>query len=182
VSEGSDVNPDDLDQPETDRTFEEIVVELEDGQVTEDVSDLTPEEIERNALIAERDQFKDIALRLQADFENYRKRITNQQSDEIDRSTGRIAESLLPVLDACEAAFAHGVAGVEPIWSQLMGVLQKQGLEALDLTEKPFNPALADAVLHEEGDADEPVVSEVLRTGYTWKGRVLRAAMVKVRG
>ena len=176
------MNPDDLDQPETDRAFDEIVVELEDGEVVEEISDLTPEEIERNALVAERDQFKDIALRLQADFENYRKRISSQQGDQIDRSTGKIAESILPVLDACEAAFAHGVIGVEPIWSQLMGVLQKQGLEALDLTEKPFDPELADAVLHEEGDAAQPIVSEVLRTGYTWKGRVLRAAMVKVRG
>ena len=176
------MNPDDLDQPETDRAFEEIVVELEDGGAAEDISDLTAEEIERNALIADRDQFKDIALRLQADFENYRKRVTAQQGDQLDRSTGKIAESILPVLDACEAAFAHGVVGVEPIWSQLMGVLQKQGLEALDLTEKPFDPELADAVLHEEGDATQPVVSEVLRTGYTWKGRVLRAAMVKVRG
>ncbi|MCU1400095.1 MAG: grpE, partial [Acidimicrobiales bacterium] len=93
--------------------------------------------------------------------------------------------SLLPVLDACEAAFSHGADGVEPIWSQLMGVLQKQGLEALDLTNTPFDPALADAVVHEagEGAADGgPVVSDVLRTGYRWKGKTLRPAMVKVRG
>jgi molecular chaperone GrpE len=134
------------------------------------------------ALLAERDSFKDIALRLQADFENYRKRVAAQQQDEIDRVTGRIAESLLPVLDACEAAFAHGVSGVEPIWSALIGVLQKQGLEALDLANQPFDPAVAEAVMHEPGDGSEPVVAEVLRTGYRWKGKVLRAAMVKVRG
>jgi len=134
------------------------------------------------ALLAERDQFKDIALRLQADFENYRKRVASQQQDEIDRATGRLAEALLPVLDACEAAFAHGVAGVEPIWSALIGALQKQGLEALDLTDQPFDPAVAEAVMHEPGDGGEPVVADVLRTGYRWKGRVLRAAMVKVRG
>jgi molecular chaperone GrpE len=52
----------------------------------------------------------------------------------------------------------------------------------LDLAGKPFDPALADAVMHEEGDGSEPVVLEVLRTGYRWKGRVLRAAMVKVKG
>ncbi len=127
-------------------------------------------------------QFKDIALRLQADFENYRKRVAAQQSDDVERAAGKLVESLLPVLDACEAAFAHGVDGVEPIWSQLMGVLQKQGLEALDLAEKPFDPALADAVMHEPGDAAEPIVSDVLRTGYRWKGKVLRPAMVKVRG
>ena len=135
-------------------------------------------------LLAERDQFKDIALRLQADFENYRKRVTTQQADEIDRATGKIAESLLPVLDACEAAFAHRVEGVESIWSALIGTLQKQGLEALDLAGQVFDPAVAEAVMHEPGagDGSDPIVAEVLRTGYTWKGRVLRPAMVKVRG
>src|SRR5580765_9068162 len=68
------------------------------------------------ALLAERDQFKDIALRLQADFDNYRKREAKDRADAIDRATGKVAESLLGVLDACEAAFAHGVEGVEPIW------------------------------------------------------------------
>jgi molecular chaperone GrpE len=133
------------------------------------------------AILLERDQFKEIALRLQADFENYRKRAATQQIDEIDRATGKMAEAILPVLDACEAAFAHGVQGVESIWSALIGVLQKQGLEALDLAGQPFDPAVAEAVIHEPGDG-EPVVAEVLRTGYRWKGRVLRAAMVKVRG
>jgi molecular chaperone GrpE len=133
------------------------------------------------AILLERDQFKEIALRLQADFENYRKRAATQQTDEIDRATGKMAEAILPVLDACEAAFAHGVQGVESIWSALIGVLQKQGLEALDLAGQPFDPAVAEAVIHEPGDG-EPVVAEVLRTGYRWKGRVLRAAMVKVRG
>jgi molecular chaperone GrpE len=135
-------------------------------------------------LLAERDQFKDIALRLQADFENYRKRVATQQADEIDRATGKIAESLLPVLDACEAAFAHQVQGIESVWSALIGALQKQGLEALDLAGQTFDPAVAEAVMHEpgEGSADGPVVAEVLRTGYLWKGKVLRPAMVKVRG
>ena len=134
-----------------------------------------------DSLLAERDSFKDIALRLQADFENYRKRVAAQQQDEIDRATGKFAESLLPVLDACEAAFSHGAAGVEPIWSALIGTLQKQGLEALDLANQPFDPSVADAVMHEPGEGDA-VVAEVLRTGYRWKGRVLRPAMVKVRG
>jgi molecular chaperone GrpE len=133
-------------------------------------------------VVKERDEFKDIALRVQADFENYRKRAASQMGDELDRALGKLVEQLLPVLDACEAAVAHGVEGVEQVWSSLIGALQKQGLEALDLAGKPFDPALADAVMHEEGDGSEPVVLEVLRTGYRWKGRVLRAAMVKVKG
>lgn len=135
-------------------------------------------------LLAERDEFKNIALRLQADFENYRKRVQQQQVDEVARSTGKLVEDLLPVLDACEAAFAHGADGVEPVWSALMGALQRQGLEALDLVGQPFDPEVAEAVMQEPGDgsSDGPVVADVLRTGYRWKGRVLRAAMVKVRG
>ena len=142
-------------------------------------ADLVEHDID--ALLAERNEFKDIALRLQADFENYKKRVATNLSDEVDRATGRLVDSLLPVLDACEAAFAHGVDGVEPIWSSLIGTLAKQGLVALDLLDKPFDPEVAEAVVHEEGDGGDPVVVEVLRTGYQWKGRVLRAAMVKVR-
>ena len=139
-------------------------------------------EVTVDDVMKERDEFKDIALRVQADFENYRKRAASQMGDELDRALGKLVEQLLPVLDACEAAVAHGVEGVEQVWSSLIGALQKQGLEALDLAGKPFDPALADAVMHEEGDGSEPVVLEVLRTGYRWKGRVLRAAMVKVKG
>ena len=150
----------------------------------EEATEVAEEQVEHDieTLLKERNEFKDIALRLQADFENYKKRVATQQADEVDRATGRIADSLLPVLDACEAAFAHGADGVEPIWSALIGALAKQGLVALDLVNKPFDPAVAEAVVHEEGDGGEPVVVEVLRTGYEWKGRVLRAAMVKVSG
>ena len=139
-------------------------------------------ELDIEALLAERDEYKDIALRLQADFENYKKRVAQQSIDEIDRATGRLAEALLPVLDACEAAFTHGADGVEPIWSSLIGTLQKQGLVAMDLLNAPFDPSRAEAVMHEPGDGGETTVTEVLRTGYEWKGRVLRAAMVKVKG
>ncbi|MEY3640278.1 MAG: nucleotide exchange factor GrpE [Actinomycetota bacterium] len=161
---------------------DETTVESADAQPAEPVDPLV---VERDQALAQRDEYKDIALRLQADFENYRKRAAAQTADEIDRSTGKIAEALLPVLDACEAAFSHGVEGVEPIWSALIGALQKQGLEALDLQGKVFDPECAEAVMHEPADGDsngETVVVDVLRTGYRWKGRVLRAAMVKVKG
>lgn len=159
---------------------------LEDtGEGPDDISAAIEQDL--SALLAERDQFKDIALRLQADFDNYRKREAKDRADAIDRATGKVAESLLGVLDACEAAFAHGVEGVEPIWSKLIGELQRQGLEAMDCAGHSFDPHEHDAVAHEartdeESDGSTPVVSEVLRTGYRWKGKVLRPAMVKVRG
>ena len=163
---------------------DESVVESASADSTQDshVEESATTEVSIEDAVKERDEFKDIALRVQADFENYRKRAATQMSDELDRALGKLVEQLLPVLDACEAAVAHGVEGVEQVWSSLIGALQKQGLEALDLAGKPFDPALADAVMHEEADGSEPVVLEVLRTGYRWKGRVLRAAMVKVKG
>lgn len=136
---------------------------------------------EAEILMAERDQFRDIALRLQADFDNYRKRVATQQDAEVQRATGKMAESLLPVLDACEAAFVQHPAEVEPLFNLLLGELRRMGLESMNLDGQPFDPALAEAVLHEPGDG-ESVVVEVLRSGYTWKGKVLRPAMVKVRG
>jgi molecular chaperone GrpE len=159
---------------------DETVEQPEEGAT--DIVEEVAVEHDIETLLAERNEFKDIALRLQADFENYKKRVSQAQSDEIARATGRLAESLLPVLDACEAAFAHGAEGVEPIWSSLIGALKSQGLVAMDLLDQPFNPELAEAVMTEPGDGAEPIVSEVLRTGYEWKGRVLRAAMVKVKG
>ena len=109
-------------------------------------------ELDIEALRAERDQFKDIAMRLQADFDNYRKRVATQQADEVQRATGRIAEALLPVLDACEAAYGQHPAEVEPLFNLLLGELRKLGLETMNLHDQAFDPNLAEAVLHEPGD------------------------------
>ena len=168
---------------EPDDVVVEPTTEIEDAVAVEEAEAAIEHDVE--ALLTERDSFREIAQRLQADFENYRKRVATQTSDDIDRATGRIAESLLPVLDACEAAFVAHPAEIEPLFNLLLTELKKQGLEALDLSGQTFDPAKADAVIHEEGEGDgsgNPVVSDVLRTGYTWKGRVLRPAMVKVRG
>jgi molecular chaperone GrpE len=70
---------------------------------------------------------------------------------------------------------------VAAIHAQLLGTLEKLGLAGVVEVEVDFDPKIHEAVLHEEGDGD-PVVVEVLRTGYLWNSRVLRPAMVKVRG
>jgi molecular chaperone GrpE len=161
----------------------EPTTETEDGVAVDEAAATIEHDVE--VLLIERDSFREMAQRLQAEFENYRKRVASQTADDINRATGRIAESLLPVLDACEAAFVAHPAEVEPLFNLLLTELKKQGLEALDLNGQTFNPAQADAVIHEEGEGDgngNTVVTDVLRTGYTWKGRVLRPAMVKVRG
>ena len=143
-------------------------------------------EVDLASLVKENEERLGQLQRLQADFENFRKQAQKRVVDEVDRSTGKFVEDLLPVLDACELAFAHGVDGIEPIWSALLGALRRHGLEALDSLGVPFNPEQHEAVMHvQRGDGDddaEPVVSDVMRTGYTWKGRVLRPAMVTVKG
>ena len=138
-------------------------------------------DIDIAALIAERDQFKDAAMRVQADFENFRKRSAAQAAGDVDRATGRLAEALLPVLDAAEAAYLQHPDEVGPLLNVLLGELKKHGLETLDLEAQPFDPEVAEAVAHEPGDGGDVVVAEVLRSGYRWKGRTLRPAMVRTK-
>ncbi|MEY2611079.1 MAG: GrpE protein [Actinomycetota bacterium] len=162
----------------------EEIIEPTNDEVVE-TSSVETSAVDIEKLLEERNQYLELAQRVQADFENYRKRVSAQTADDVDRATGRIAEALLPVLDACEAAFVAHPAEVEPLFNLLLGELKKQGLEAMNLHGQPFDPALAEAVLQEPADGDgdgTTVVVDVLRSGYTWKGRVLRAALVKVKG
>ena len=160
------------------------------GTVADDVVEATDElqaaadalEVDLELLLSERAQYLDAYRRAQADFENYRKQAQKRQDDAVLRSLGGFVEKLLPVLDACDAALAHGATEVEPVLAALYGALGKEGLERIDPKGEAFDPAEAEAVIHEPGDGAEQVVSEVLRTGYRWRGRVLRPAMVKVTG
>ena len=132
-------------------------------------------------LAAERDEFREAFMRVKADFENYKKRSAKEHAERVARAAEQLVTELLPVLDGCDAAIAQGASDVEPIARSLLDVLEKSGLERLDPVGAPFDPELHEAVLHEPGDGGEPVVVETMRTGYAWKGRVVRAAMVKVR-
>lgn len=142
------------------------------------------DDVER--LTTERDGYLDRWQRATADFENSKRRLRRDAEDASARATGRLAEDLLPVLDACDAAIAHGETGVEPVFAALLQILEKNGLERIDPAGDVFDPTRHEAVVHEPaGPDDDPalsLVSEVLRIGYAWKGRVVRAAMVKVRG
>ena len=129
----------------------------------------------------ERDDYLDALKRLQADFENYKKRILKQQTEHLERAAETLVEKLLPVLDTFDLAIAHGGEGLDQVHAQLLSALEKEGLERIDPVGKPFDPNESDAVAHEPGEGDA-VVSEVMRTGYRFKGKLLRPAMVKVKG
>jgi molecular chaperone GrpE len=139
-------------------------------------------EVDVEALVAERDEYRDTLLRLKAEFDNFKKRSARESVDVRERAAESLVEKLLVVLDACDAAMGHGSSDVEPIAKMLLEVLGRDGLERMAPEGQPFDPNQHEAVLHEPGDEGESVVVDVLRTGYVLKGRVLRPAMVKVRG
>jgi molecular chaperone GrpE len=138
-------------------------------------------------LARQRDEYLDSLLRLQAEFDNYRKRVDRQQREIIENAAGALVKKLLPVLDTADLALAHGGgADVQQVASALFDILSKEGLQRIDPCGEHFDPEHHEAVAHEPADGDDgpekPEVSEVLRAGYIWKGRALRPAMVKVRG
>lgn len=164
---------------ESERDGEEVAA----GEIVEELDEL--ERAQR-----ERDEHLDTARRVQADFENYRKRMLREQTALVERATERLVEELLPVVDSLESAIASVPAdsdgelakvrkGLELVHAEMLGVLEKAGLSRIDAEGKPFDPNEHEAVLQEDGDG-EPVVSEVVRSGYRLKGRVLRPAMVRV--
>jgi molecular chaperone GrpE len=132
----------------------------------------------------ERDEYLDALRRLQADFENYKKRMIRQQTDQLTRAAEALVEKLLPVLDTADLAVHHGSEdAVVQLRAALSDALGREGLERIDPVGELFDPNVADAVAHEpDEEGSGPTVAEVLRPGYRWKGRVIRPAMVKVRG
>jgi molecular chaperone GrpE len=164
----------------------EVAVSEEEAAASELEADL----VRLSQLQSERDEYLDTLRRVQAEFENYRKRVIKEQTALVDRATEGLVEQLLPVLDSFELALKNFDAaggqdtesvrkGVELVYAELLGVLEKAGLSRVEAEGKPFDPNVHEAVMQEEGEG-EPVVTDVLRTGYTLKGRVLRPAMVKV--
>lgn len=151
-----------------------------EANASDDAGGFTTEQLD--AIVAERDDYLDRLQRSHAELENYRKQTQKRLADEGTRALAGFVERMLPVLDALEAAEAHGSTDVEAISTQLFSFLEKEGLERVSPAGEVFDPNVAEAVVHEPGDGDEPVVTEVLRTGYLWNGRVIRAAMVKVAG
>ena len=135
---------------------------------------------------AERDEYRDVALRLQADFENYRKRIAKARARRRRaRHRGASSRSCCPVLDACEAAVVHGA---DRRRAHLVGAARharrSRASRRWTSRARPFDPTAARgrAARARRAAATSRSSPRVMRTGYPWKGRVLRPAMVKVKG
>jgi molecular chaperone GrpE len=107
--------------------------------------------------------------------------VAKQEAEQVARAADALVTKLLPTLDAFEGALSHEVAGVAPIWASLWSMLEREGMEKLAPVGEAFDPTRHEAVAHEPGEGGSPQVVDVFRSGWIWKGRVLRPAMVKVR-
>ncbi len=151
------------------------------------VEKIVSDELEK--LAAEKADLKNTLIRLQADFDNYRKRTERERHSERHRGAELLAESLLPVLDGFDRAIsAHRDAahdefrkGFELIRKQLLDVLSKQGLKKIETEGKTFDPNFHHAIERvETPDQPDDTILEELQAGYVFHGKVLRPAMVRV--
>jgi len=145
---------------------------------------------ELEALRVESAEYRDHAMRAQAEFDNFRKRITREREEERRRAGERLVSELLPALDNLERAIEHTtaggdlkhlLAGVEAVHAQILGVLGKEGVSVIDPTGEHFDPMLQQAVSQrEDASVPEGTVIEVFQKGYSLGERVIRSAMVVV--
>ena len=155
------------------------------GEITEEGNNFAvPNEISFAEILSERDEFLNLLQSVKAEFDNYQKQTKKRISETRTFARGEIVEKLLPVLDACDAAVLHGAEDVVAIRKALIDSLENEGLKLVGAVSEKFDPSIHEAVSHEPGneDEEEQVVSEVLRQGYFWEGKILSPAMVKVRG
>ncbi|GMQ86383.1 MAG: hypothetical protein BMS9Abin07_1960 [Acidimicrobiia bacterium] len=127
--------------------------------------------------------------RLAAEFDNYRRRVDRDQAQNVERASQRVIESLLPTLDAFDAALAAEAAteseekildGMRSIRDHLLETLARDGLEPIPALGRRFDPKVHEAVSGAQAGDGELVVDSELRRGYTMQGRVIRPSLVTV--
>lgn len=162
---------------------------LDDEDMTSQETNLTLKaELVKAKALAE-DHYSQLQ-RLQADFDNYRKRTQKEKTELIKYASERLVGDLLPVLDNFDRAvsaakvnpdFTSFSQGVEMILRQMQTALSKEGLKAMEAVGQPFDPNLHDAVLRVESEEyPENTVVEEVQKGYYLKEKLLRPCMVKV--
>lgn len=147
----------------------------------------------RDAAEARAKEAQDRAVRLQADWENYRRRTAAERLAEQSRATEKLVSALLPVVDDIERAIDHArsqelsddfkqfVDGVDAVHSKLMGVFEHEGVTPIDPKGEPFDPLEHQAVGRvEDPDQYDETVNDVYQKGYRMADRILRSAMVTV--
>jgi molecular chaperone GrpE len=143
-----------------------------------------------DALQADLERFRDLALRSQADFENYKKRSAREKEEAIKYANSSLLEKLISIVDnfelGLEAARAEGekspiFSGMSMVLKQLMDFLADSGLQPIDAVGKQFDPNLHEAIAHEaSNEVPEGKVIRQTRRGYRMKDRLLRPSSVVV--
>ena len=165
-------------------------------QIEEETTPDVPSQVSQleEALENEKERSADLLRRLQylqADFENYRKRVEKEMGDAKKFSNERLLSDLLTVKDELDLAFAKAretkqspvlLEGVGMIQKRIQNILSKEGVERVPGTGSKFNPDYHEAALKVVSDEEEGTVVEEVRPGYMLKGRVLRPSIVKVAG
>jgi molecular chaperone GrpE len=139
---------------------------------------------------ADLDRFRDLALRTQADFENYKKRCAREKEDAIKYANTSLLAKLVPIIDNFELGLAAArgeseqspiVAGMSLVLKQLNDFLVENGLQPIDAVGQKFDPNLHEAIAHEPSDkVPDHVVIRQTRRGYKFKDRLLRPSSVVV--
>jgi len=141
------------------------------------------------AAVAKQEEYLNMAQRVQADFENFRRRNQNVRKEAYDEGARTFASTLLPVLDNLERAIAAAgnssdeslKSGVEMVYRQLCECFEKRGITPIDRLGEVFDPNLENAVMQGTPEEGEPgTVCAVFQKGYQMDGTVIRHAMVKV--
>src|SRR5437899_3233257 len=188
----SEIEPQELDTehelPASEDTGEGTSTADAPKEASPPAGEMTARDAERQKLKAERDTLLDRLARLQAEFENARKRAAREQQDFREYALADAVKALLPILDSFERALQAGAqekaefrSGVELIYKQLQDSLGKLGLRPIPAKNEPFDPHLHQAIeMVETNDAKDHHVLEEMQRGYKLKDRLLRPAMVKV--
>ncbi len=156
-----------------------------ENQAGEDLTDQL--RIERDGLKVERDDLKELLLRRQAEFDNFRKRTEKERSEFLQYAGMELVRDMLPILDdfdrarKVEAGNPEYAKGVEMIYSRMYETLKKVGLEPIEAEGQQFDPHLHQAVERvETKDAADGTILGEFQRGYLFKGKLLRPSMVKV--
>ena len=166
----------------------EMPVETQQAEVTEE-TEAVVSAAELAAALAKQEEYLNMAQRVQADFENFRRRNQNVRKEAFDDGARAFATALLPVLDNLERATTAAQnsadeslkSGVDMVLRQLCEAFEKRGITAINRKGEKFDPNLENAVMQGMPEDGEPgTVCEVFQKGYQMEGVILRHAMVKV--
>ena len=192
MEENQNVNEVQEEQVETveeaTQNAEDVVEKAEEVEVAEEVA---PEENEEAKKLADAEakaaDYLDRWQRLMAEFDNYRKRSEKEKADSYDYAVSNTIAELLPVIDNFERALKVEstdkslFAGVEMIYKQIIGLLEKMHVTPIEAVGKEFDPNLHNAIMHIDDEAfGGNIVAEELQKGYLYKEKVIRHSLVKV--